>query len=30
VAGFWTAVLGALIVGVVSWIMNVAIPDKFK
>ena len=28
---FWpTAVLGALIVGVVSWILNAVIPDKFK
>jgi putative membrane protein len=28
---FWpTAVLGAVIVGVVSWIMNAVIPDKFK
>jgi putative membrane protein len=28
---FWpTAVLGALIVGVVSWVMNAVIPDKFK
>lgn len=28
---FWpTAVLGALIVGVVSWILNAVIPDRFK
>ncbi len=28
---FWpTAVLGALIVGVVSWVINAVIPDKFK
>jgi putative membrane protein len=30
VDGFWTAVLGALIVGVISWLMGLAVPDKFK
>jgi putative membrane protein len=30
VSGFLTAVLGALIVGVVSWLLNMAIPDKIK
>ncbi len=30
VSGFLTAVLGALIVGVVSWIINAVVPDKFK
>ncbi|MFF0062992.1 phage holin family protein [Streptomyces sp. NPDC005279] len=28
VEGFWTAVLGGLIISVVSWAMNVALPDK--
>jgi putative membrane protein len=28
VEGFWTAVLGGLIVSVVSWALNVALPDK--
>ncbi|MFD7546423.1 MULTISPECIES: phage holin family protein [unclassified Streptomyces] len=27
VEGFWTAVLGALIISVVSWALNVALPD---
>ncbi|MFI6285642.1 phage holin family protein [Streptomyces sp. NPDC051018] len=27
VEGFWTAVLGALIISVVSWAVNVALPD---
>ncbi len=30
VNGFLTAVLGALIVGVVSWVLNMVIPDKIK
>ena len=30
VNGFWTAVLGALIVGVVSWVINAVVPDKLK
>jgi putative membrane protein len=30
VNGFLTAVLGALIVGVVSWVLNAAIPDRTK
>src|SRR5690242_14882344 len=30
VSGFLTAVLGALIVGVVSWVLNMVIPDKVK
>ncbi|QIP85650.1 phage holin family protein [Streptomyces sp. Tu 2975] len=28
VDGFWTAVLGALIISVVSWALNLALPDK--
>lgn len=28
VNGFWTAVLGALIVGVVSWVLNALLPDE--
>ena len=28
VDGFWTAVLGALIVSIVSWLLNTFIPDK--
>ncbi|NJP99208.1 phage holin family protein [Streptomyces zingiberis] len=28
VAGFWTAVLGGLIVSVVSWAVNLALPDR--
>lgn len=28
VEGFWTAVLGGLIISVVSWALNVAMPDK--
>lgn len=28
VEGFWTAVIGGLIISVVSWAMNVALPDK--
>ncbi|WP_433299890.1 phage holin family protein [Actinoplanes sp. CA-030573] len=27
VDGFWSAVLGALIVGVVSWLLNMLVPD---
>ncbi|MEV5987304.1 phage holin family protein [Streptomyces sp. NPDC052051] len=27
VSGFWTAVVGALIVSIVSWALNVALPD---
>ncbi len=30
VDGFLTAVLGALIVGVVSWLLNALVPDKVK
>jgi putative membrane protein len=30
VSGFFTAVLGALIVGVTSWLINVLVPDKLK
>ncbi|MBT2466394.1 phage holin family protein [Streptomyces sp. ISL-66] len=28
VDGFWTAVLGALIISIVSWAVNMALPDK--
>ncbi|MGW6459490.1 phage holin family protein [Streptomyces sp. NPDC055078] len=28
VDGFWTAVLGGLIISIVSWALNVALPDK--
>ncbi|MDJ0466178.1 phage holin family protein [Streptomyces sp. H27-C3] len=28
VEGFWTAVLGGLIISVVSWALNVVMPDK--
>ncbi|WP_267243537.1 phage holin family protein [Streptomyces sp. PR69] len=28
VDGFWTAVGGALVISIVSWAMNVALPDK--
>ncbi|WP_437017984.1 phage holin family protein [Streptomyces sp. enrichment culture] len=28
VEGFWTAVLGGLIVSIVSWALNVVLPDK--
>ncbi|SDS79933.1 phage holin family protein [Microlunatus soli] len=28
VDGFWTAVLGGLIVAVVSWVLNAFVPDK--
>ncbi|MER7045262.1 MULTISPECIES: phage holin family protein [Streptomyces] len=28
VEGFWTALLGALIVSVVSWALNVALPER--
>ncbi|MFF3323257.1 phage holin family protein [Streptomyces sp. NPDC002889] len=28
VEGFWTAVLGGLIISIVSWALNVALPDK--
>ncbi|NDZ76940.1 MULTISPECIES: phage holin family protein [unclassified Streptomyces] len=28
VQGFWTAVLGGLIISVVSWAMNVVLPDE--
>ena len=30
VSGFVTAVLGAMIVGVVSWVLNAVIPDRVK
>jgi putative membrane protein len=30
VSGFWTAILGALIVGVVSWLINAVVPDRVK
>lgn len=30
VHGFWTAVLGALIISVVSWILHMIIPDRDK
>jgi putative membrane protein len=30
VQGFVTAVLGALIVGVISWVINAVVPDKLK
>jgi putative membrane protein len=30
VQGFWTAILGALIVGVISWVINAVVPDKVK
>jgi putative membrane protein len=30
VQGFLTAVLGALIVGVISWVINALVPDKLK
>jgi putative membrane protein len=31
VTNFWpTAVLGALIVGIISWLLNMAVPDKVK
>jgi len=30
VNGFLTAVLGALIVGLVSWLLNAVVPDKVK
>ncbi|MEU0677383.1 phage holin family protein [Streptomyces sp. NPDC006172] len=28
VEGFWTAVLGGLVISVVSWALNVVLPDK--
>lgn len=28
VAGFWAAVLGGLVISIVSWAMNVILPDK--
>ncbi|MFD3906914.1 phage holin family protein [Streptomyces californicus] len=28
VEGFWTAVLGGLIISIVSWALNVALPDE--
>ncbi|MBR7678664.1 phage holin family protein, partial [Streptomyces daliensis] len=28
VEGFWTAVLGGLIISIVSWALNMALPDK--
>ncbi|MFD8978330.1 phage holin family protein [Streptomyces sp. NPDC059564] len=28
VDGFWTAVLGGLIISIVSWALNLALPDK--
>ncbi|HET6212385.1 MAG TPA: phage holin family protein, partial [Micromonosporaceae bacterium] len=30
VDGFWAAFWGAIIVGVVSWLINLAIPDRRK
>ena len=30
VQGFLTAVLGALIVGLISWVINAVVPDKLK
>ena len=30
VNGFWTAILGALIVGVISWLLNALVPDKAR
>ena len=30
VNGFWTAVLGALIVGLISWLLNAVVPDKAR
>ena len=30
VSGFVTAVLGALIVGLVSWLLNIVVPDRVK
>ncbi|TWD82937.1 putative membrane protein [Kribbella amoyensis] len=30
VDGFWTAVVGALIITVVSWLANVLLPDKLE
>jgi putative membrane protein len=30
VSGFWTAIFGALIVGVISWVLSAAVPDKVK
>jgi putative membrane protein len=30
VNGFWTAILGALIVGLISWALNALVPDKVK
>lgn len=28
VHGFWTAVLGGLIISIVSWALNVVLPDE--
>ncbi|WP_028814677.1 phage holin family protein [Streptomyces flavidovirens] len=28
VEGFWTAVLGGLIISIVSWVLNVVLPEK--
>lgn len=28
ISNFWYAILGALVVGIVSWVLNLAIPDK--
>lgn len=30
VEGFWTAVLGGLIISVVSWLLNVFLPDELE
>jgi putative membrane protein len=30
VSSFWTAVLGALIVGVTNWIVNLVVPDRLR
>jgi putative membrane protein len=30
VDGFWSAVLGALVVSVVSFLMNIVLPDKYE
>jgi putative membrane protein len=30
VQGLWSAILGALIVGIASWVLNMVVPDKFK
>jgi putative membrane protein len=30
VAGFWSALLGALVISVVSFVLNVLLPDKYE